>query len=283
MRQALARNSTRTPVGGFAAPRKRFGQNFLCDRRVVERIVAAVDPQPGETVVEIGPGRGALTELLLTRLMAQGQRLTVVELDRDLVAHWMARAHEVPLTVVAADALAVDFAAFPPPLVVVGNLPYNVSSPLLFHLSQFHAQIARLVVMLQKEVVERMAAAPGSKTYGRLSVMIQRRFRVERLFDVPPGAFWPVPKVVSSVVRLTPLRPDPYPGLDEVRFAELVRAAFGQRRKTLTNALKGLAAVDEIAAAGIDPAARAETVPVAGFVQLTQAVAGRGGQEFEAF
>lgn len=261
----------------FAPPRRRFGQNFLRDRRVIERIVAAIDPRPGETVVEIGPGRGALTEPLLSRLTAQGMGLTVIEVDRDLVAYWQKRAEGTPLTVVDADARTVDMAAFPAPLVVVGNLPYNVSSPLLFHFARYHAQLARVVIMLQKEVVARLAAPPGSKTYGRLSVMIQRRFRVEPLFDVPPGAFWPVPKVVSSLVRLIPHNPDPYPGLDEARFAELVRAAFGQRRKRLANALKGLVTAEEIIAAGIDPAARAETVAVADFARLTAQLGSRLG------
>lgn len=255
----------------FPAPRKRFGQNFLRDRNVVARIVAAIAPQPGEKVIEIGPGRGALTEPLSRVVAEQGGRLTVVELDRDLAAYWQERAAQgAPINVVASDALQVDFAAFGAPLVIVGNLPYNVSSPLLFHFARFHEQIARLVLMLQKEVVERIAAQPGSKTYGRLSVMVQRRFRVTKCFDVPPGAFWPVPKVVSSVVKLEPLRPDPYPQLDEKRFETVVRTAFGQRRKTLANALKGEIDSETIRALGIDPNARAETLPVDAFERLTR-------------
>lgn len=261
----------------FSPPRKRFGQNFLRDRQAVARILRAVAPQPGERVVEIGPGRGALTEPLIEAVAAQGGRLTVIELDRDLAAYWRERAEcGAALEVIAADALEVDLAALGSPLVIVGNLPYNVSSPLLFHFAQYHENIARLVLMLQKEVVDRMAAQPGSKAYGRLSVMVQRRFRVTKCFDVPPGAFWPVPKVVSSVVTLIPLRPDPYPMLDESLFAEVVKRAFGQRRKTVANALKGLVESEMLRAAGVDPTARAETLSVETFVRLTERCA-RGG------
>lgn len=272
-----AKSPTAEKGGGsdFPAPRKRFGQNFLRDRTVVARIIATVAPQPGEVVVEIGPGRGALTEPLSRAVAAQGGRLTVVELDRDLAAYWQERAAcGAPITVVTSDALQVDFAAFGAPLVIVGNLPYNVSSPLLFHFAHFHTHIARLVLMLQKEVVERMAAQPGSKTYGRLSVMVQRRFRVTKCFDVSPGAFWPVPKVVSSVVKLEPLRPDPFSDLDEALFEKVVRYAFGQRRKTLANALKSVVDAATIRALGIDPNARAETLSVEAFVRLARWVKG---------
>ncbi len=250
---------------------KQLGQNFLRDRRVIARIVAVIAPQPGETLVEIGPGRGALTLPLLESVASWGGRLTVIEYDRALAHHWQQVANQEPrLAVLAADALTVSWQEFSPPLVVVGNLPYHISTPLLFHVATAGERLARAVFMLQREVVQRLAAAPGSKTYGRLSVMLQRRYRIERCFDVPPQAFWPVPKVVSSVVRLTPLRPDPYPGLDEGRFAEIVKAAFLQRRKTLANALKGVVPPAAIVAAGIDPGARAETLRVSDFVALTR-------------
>lgn len=248
-------------------PRKRFGQHFLHDPGVLARIVAAIAPKPGEALVEIGPGEGALTEPLL----AAGATLTVVELDRDLAARLRAR-QDPRLTVVEADALAVDLGALAAaggaPLRLVGNLPYNVSSPILFHCLDHLAAIADMHFMLQKEVVDRMAAPPGDKTYGRLSVMLQARCAVVPLFDVGPGAFRPPPKVDSAVVRLLPRPAGELPVPDAERFAAVVKAAFAQRRKTLRNALSGLLDADRIAAAGIDPGSRAEQVPVEGFVAL---------------
>ncbi|NGX15798.1 16S rRNA (adenine(1518)-N(6)/adenine(1519)-N(6))-dimethyltransferase RsmA [Wenzhouxiangella sp. XN24] len=253
------------------APRKRFGQHFLHDATVIERIVAAVDPVPGERLVEIGPGEGALTMPLLRR----GARLTVIELDRDLAARLAARPEAGDsLTVIQGDALRMDLAALAgdgPPLRLVGNLPYNISTPLLFRFIQQAAVIEDMHFMLQREVVERMTAGPGSKTYGRLSVMIAVACRVEALFDIGPGAFRPPPKVWSSIVRLAPWRDPPFPVVDPQRFAEVVRRAFGQRRKTLRNALAGLVDADTIRMVGCDPGARAETLSPGDFARLAAA------------
>ncbi len=231
--------------------------------------MGALDPRPDDNVVEIGPGLGALTGPLLERL----KRLTVIEIDRDLAARMAAEHPAKRLTVYTADALEFDFGSLGPDLRVVGNLPYNISSPLLFHLAQYDDALRDIIVMLQKEVVERMAAAPATRAYGRLSVMLQARFRVERLFRVPAGAFRPAPKVDSAVARLTPLR-DARPSLaDEALFARIVAAAFGQRRKTLRYALKTLASEDDLERAGIAPGARGETLSVADFVRLANALA----------
>ena len=249
-------------------PRKRFGQNFLHDRGVIGRIVAAVDPRPGDALVEIGPGEGALTRPLL----AAAGRLTVVELDRDLagrLAAWPEAAG--PLKVIQADALKLDLAALAPDgqrLRLVGNLPYNVSTPLLFSFLARAAAIRDMHFMLQREVVARMAAGPGGRDYGRLTVMLAAACRVEPLFDVGPGAFRPAPKVWSSVVRLVPWETPPFPVPDALRFAAVVRAAFSQRRKTLRNALAGLVTEAGFRAAGVDPGARAETLPPARFAAL---------------
>jgi 16S rRNA (adenine1518-N6/adenine1519-N6)-dimethyltransferase len=248
--------------------RKRFGQNFLVDRHYIERIVAAVDPQPDDNVVEIGPGLGALTGPLLERV----KRLTVIEIDRDLASRLASEYPAERATIHAADALEFDFASLGSELRVIGNLPYYISTPLLFHLARYDAVLRDVTVMLQKEVVERMAAAPDTSAYGRLSVTLQVRFRVERLFVVPGGAFRPAPKVDSAVARLTPLR-DARPRLaDEALFARIVAAAFGQRRKTLRNALKTLAEEKALERAGIDPGARGETLSVADFVRLANAL-----------
>ena len=249
-------------------PRKRFGQHFLHDPTVIERIVQAIGPAPGERLVEIGPGEGALT----LPLLARGARLTVIELDRDLAARLAARPEAGDtLGVVQADALKVKLAELAAPgerLRLVGNLPYNVSTPLLFRFVEQLAVIRDMHFMLQREVVERMAAGPGSKAYGRLSVMLAVACRVEPLFDIGPGAFRPPPKVWSSVVRLTPWAEPPFPVPDPARFAEVVRRAFGQRRKTLRNALSGLVDEDQIRATGCDPGARAETLPPEAFARL---------------
>ncbi len=244
--------------------RKRFGQNFLVDRGFVRRIVDSLDLRRDDRVVEIGPGLGALTAPLLERL----DRLDVVELDRDLAARLRADWPAGHLTVHEADALKFDFAPLGEALRVVGNLPYNISTPLLFHLAGCAARLRDVTVMLQKEVVERMVAAPATPEYGRLSVMLQYRFVLEKLFDVPPGAFRPVPQVRSAVVRLTP-RPAPELGArDEALFGRLVAAAFGQRRKMLRNTLAEFLAENEIAALAVDPAGRGETLSVADYVRL---------------
>lgn len=250
--------------------KKQFGQHFLHDVRVVENIVRAIAPRAGERIVEIGPGDGALT---LTLLHALG-RLTVIELDRDLVPRLEKAAQGVgELTIVNADVLGVDFSALAEGsmLRVVGNLPYNISSPILFHCLDHVDAIADMHFMLQKEVVDRMAAAPGSKVYGRLSVMLQLACRVEPLLHVPPEAFRPPPKVESAVVRLLPRPQAQRPDVDPALLAHVVRAAFGQRRKTLANALHGVVDAPTIAAAGVDPRARAEQIAPEGFVALARA------------
>ena len=249
-------------------PRRRFGQNFLADPHYVARIVAAVDPQPGDNVVEIGPGLAALTG----DLVARAGHITAIEIDRDLAAQLRERFTPAQLTLHTADALAFDFATLGTGLRVVGNLPYNISSPLLFHLAAHDARIRDLHVMLQKEVVARMTAAPGTADYGRLTVMLQAKFRVGRLFVVPPGAFRPAPKVESAVARLVPLHGDKPAIADEALFARVVAAAFAQRRKTLRNALAALAGAPALQAAGIDPSARGETLAVADFVRLANAL-----------
>jgi len=242
--------------------RKRFGQHFLVDEGVVAAIVRAITPRPGEALVEIGPGLGAMTQPLLERCGA----LTVIELDRDLAARLRRRPG---LDVVEADVLTVDFAALAArlgrPLRVVGNLPYNISTPILFHLLGAVADVADQHFMLQKEVVERMTAAPGGKDYGRLSVMLQWRYDVEAVLDVPPEAFDPPPRVDSAVVRMTPL-PTP-PAVDVARLSELVGVAFSQRRKLLRHTL-GRWLEQQAVGAGFDLQRRAEEVPVAQYVEL---------------
>ena len=247
-------------------PRKRFGQHFRVDDGVIGGIVDAIAPHRGEALVEIGPGLGALTDALL----AAGARLTVIELDRDLAARWR---RDGRVEVVEADVLTVDFGVLPQPLRVVGNLPYNISTPILFHLLRWADRVSDQHFMLQKEVVERMAAGPGSKVYGRLSVMLQAYCNVTPLFVVPPGAFRPAPKVDSAVVRLVPKPAESILVADRRVFANVVRAAFGQRRKTLRNALNGVADVAAIEAAGLRADARAEQVEVAGFVRLANLLA----------
>jgi 16S rRNA (adenine1518-N6/adenine1519-N6)-dimethyltransferase len=253
-------------------PRKRFGQHFLHDPGILRRIVAAIAPQPGQHIVEIGPGEGAMT---LPLLRAAG-KLTAIELDRDLIEPLRDKARAIgELAIVNADVLTVDFGALAAgtPLRVVGNLPYNISTPILFHCLDHAGAIADMHFMLQKEVVERMAAAPGSKTYGRLSVMLQLRCAVDPLFTVPPGAFRPPPKVDSAVVRLTPLPASALPDVPFAAIDRVVRAAFGQRRKTLGNALKGVLDAERIENAGVDPRARAEQLAPAAFVALARVAA----------
>jgi 16S rRNA (adenine1518-N6/adenine1519-N6)-dimethyltransferase len=245
-------------------PRKRFGQNFLADSHYVARIVAAIDPQRGDNVVEIGPGLGALT----AELIARAGRITAVEIDRDLAARLRSGYGDAQLTLHQADALTFDFASLGDDLRVVGNLPYNISSPLLFHLATYDARIRDVHVMLQREVVARMIALPATPDYGRLTVMLQARFAVSRLFTVPPGAFRPAPKVESAVARLVPLGVDRPAIADGFLFARIVAGAFGQRRKTLRNALAGIANEDQLRAADVDPAARGETLSTADFARL---------------
>jgi 16S rRNA (adenine1518-N6/adenine1519-N6)-dimethyltransferase len=248
-------------------PRKRFGQHFLHDPGVIARIVRAIDPQPQDRLVEIGPGLGAITLPLLER----AGRIDVVEIDRDVIPVLQARAHgHGELVVHAVDALEFDFASLADGrrLRVVGNLPYNISTPLLFHLLESANAIADMHFMLQKEVVDRMAAKPGTAAYGRLTVMLAAHCRVAKLFDVGPGAFRPPPRVDSAVVRLVPHATAPFEVTDAARFARVVAAAFGQRRKTLRNALRGVVEEAGFAAAGVDPGRRAESLAAAEFARL---------------
>ena len=246
--------------------RKRFGQHFLVDAGVIDAIVRAIAPKPGQALVEIGPGLGAMTQPLLERCGA----LTVIELDRDLAARWRQRAG---VTVVESDVLKVDFAgladAAGQPLRVVGNLPYNISTPILFHLLAVAPRVVDQHFMLQKEVVDRMAASPGGKDYGRLTVMLQWRYRIEALFDVPPASFDPPPRVDSAIVRMLPLATPPV--LDEARLQTLVTVAFSQRRKLLRHTL-GRWLTEQGFAGDFDVQRRAEEVPVAEYVALAQAL-----------
>jgi 16S rRNA (adenine1518-N6/adenine1519-N6)-dimethyltransferase len=255
-------------------PRKRFGQNFLRDPAVVDRIITAINPGAQDHLVEIGPGQGALTGALV----ASGARLDVIELDRDLVPGLLASFGLRPnFTLHSGDALAFDYRSLvrdDRPLRVVGNLPYNISTPLIFHLLESTALVEDMHFMLQREVVRRLAAMPGSGDWGRLGIMAQYRCRVEHLFDVPPEAFSPPPRVQSAIVRLTPWRESPWPDCNPLLLADTVRRAFAQRRKTLRNNLKGLIDAGVLESLGIDPAARAETLQLSDFIDITRAIHG---------
>jgi 16S rRNA (adenine1518-N6/adenine1519-N6)-dimethyltransferase len=246
-------------------PRKRFGQHFLTDQAVIADIVAAIRPQADDAMVEIGPGLGALT----TPLCALLRHLHVIEIDRDIVQRLQRAYASARLTVHTGDVLEFDFSALPQNLRVVGNLPYNISTPLLFHLARYAERVRDMHFMLQKEVVERMVAAPDGKDYGRLSVMLQYRFDMELLLEVAPDAFSPPPKVESAVVRMRPRPPAQLTAASEAGLAQLVRCAFAQRRKTLRNSLAGLLAAEDYAALGIAPGLRAENLPVADFVAIS--------------
>jgi 16S rRNA (adenine1518-N6/adenine1519-N6)-dimethyltransferase len=248
--------------------RKRFGQNFLVDRSCIQRIVDSIDPQPSQRIVEIGPGLGALTNALLERVAS----LDVIEIDRDLAERLAQQHASSRLRLHTADALRFDYAALGPQLRVVGNLPYNISSPLLFRLIDYAPTIVDIHVMLQKEVVDRMIAIPGSRDYGRLTVMLGYHFEVQRLFRVGASAFRPQPKVESAFARLRPRSPRGLCVRDEARFARIVSAAFGQRRKTLRNALSGVVSEEMLRAEGFDPQARGETLSVEQFVTLANVV-----------
>lgn len=245
-------------------PRKRFGQHFLTDEAAIAAIVAAIAPQPRDRMAEIGPGLAALTRPLADRL----EHLHVIEIDRDIVARLRAAFAPSRVTVHEGDALNFDFSALGPQLRVVGNLPYNISTPLLFHLAGHAAAIEDIHVMLQKEVVERMVAAPSTSEYGRLSVMLQYRFRMEPVLAVPAGAFRPQPRVDSAVVRMAPFAPLPHPAADEAAFGRIVAAAFARRRKTLRNALQGTFGSADFERIGVDAGLRAQDLGVAEFVRL---------------
>jgi 16S rRNA (adenine1518-N6/adenine1519-N6)-dimethyltransferase len=251
-------------------PRKRFGQNFLEDQAVVGQIMQAVNPRAGELFIEIGPGLGALTIPLLQRL----DHLDVIEIDRDIVGGLRARYPANQLTIHEGDALEFDFGGIGRDLRVIGNLPYNISTPLLFHLTTHAGVVRDAHFMLQREVVERMSAQAGSAAYGRLSVMLQYRWSIDSLFDVAPSSFRPAPKVWSSVVRMIPHQALPHIAKDEALFADVVMRAFGQRRKTLRNTLREKLSESDFERLGIDPIARGETLGVAEFVRIANFIAG---------
>ncbi len=260
--------------------RKRFGQNFLSDPNIIRRIIDAIRPQPGELMVEIGPGLGAMTAPLIERL----GHLHVVEIDRDLIARLHQTWPAERLTVHEGDALKFDFGSLcgaqgdpAQPLRIVGNLPYNISTPILFHLAGFAERVRDMTFMLQKEVVMRMVAEPATEEYGRLSVMLQYRFRMGRVFDVPPGAFRPAPKVMSSIVRMVPLPADQLGARDEALLGRIVTAAFGQRRKTLRNTLRDFLDEADFAALELDPGLRGERLSVAEFVAIANHCAAKAG------
>ncbi len=271
----MSSSRDRQHQGHFA--RKRFGQNFLVDRGVIDSIVDLIRPQRGERMVEIGPGLGALTEPLIERLATPDAPLHAVELDRDLIERLNKKFGD-RLALHAGDALAFDFGALAaagdkPSLRIVGNLPYNISSPLLFHLTAFATCVIDQHFMLQNEVVERMVAEPGSKAFSRLSVMLQYRYLIDKLLDVPPESFQPPPKVDSAIVRMIPHAPHELPTVDEPTLGAVVTAAFSQRRKMLRNTLSSFRDVVDFDALGFDLARRAEDVPVAEYVRVAQAVA----------
>jgi 16S rRNA (adenine1518-N6/adenine1519-N6)-dimethyltransferase len=249
--------------------RKRFGQHFLTSDEIIQQIVHAVSPQQGDTIVEIGPGQGAIT----TPLAQLATTLHAIEFDRDLVPRLIRRyADNNNVRIHEADALTFDFASLGDRLRIVGNLPYNISTPLLFHLLQFRDSIEDMHFMLQKEVVDRMAAQPGNKSYGRLTIMLGCALEVVPLFDVPREAFSPAPKIVSSVVRMRPI-PQPNFRIDDTAaFESLVKLAFSRRRKTLRNALQGMATVGDIDAVGLDPTIRPEQVGIANWVALANKI-----------
>ncbi|GGB83865.1 ribosomal RNA small subunit methyltransferase A [Marinobacterium zhoushanense] len=254
--------------------RKRFGQNFLHDVGIIRRILREINPKPGQHLVEIGPGLGALTE----ELLAEAGALDAVELDRDLIPVLRTKffRYEDNFRIHEADALKFDFSSLRQderPLRIVGNLPYNISTPLIFHLLSFSGLISDMHFMLQNEVVDRLAAQPGENHYGRLGIMAQYYCRVEKLFLVPPGAFQPAPKVDSAIVRLTPYEQLPMVAKDVNRLQEVVRTAFSQRRKTLRNNLKPLIDAATLETLGIDPQLRPERLSLAEFIRISDAIA----------
>ncbi len=248
--------------------KKRFGQNFLVDQNIIADIVSVIRPVADDNMVEIGPGLGALTRPLLKLL----NHLHVVEIDRDIIARlendYPQDKASTKLIIHAGDALKFDFATLAAPLRIVGNLPYNISSPLLFHFTEYTERITDMHFMLQNEVVERMVASHSTKAYGRLSVMLQYRFFMEKLLDVPPDSFRPAPKVDSAIVRMIPLPAEQILVRNETLFAAIVAAAFGQRRKTLRNTLRGYLQESEFTTLEIDPQLRAENLSVADFVRV---------------
>lgn len=252
--------------------RKRFGQNFLVDQSVIDSIIRAIAPQRSDRMIEIGPGLSALTAPLLDRL----DHLTAIEIDRDLAARLTQKYPADRLTVVNEDVLQIDFSQFGPGLRIVGNLPYNISSPLLFALTDHAEQVIDQHFMLQREVVDRMVADPGSSDYSRLSVMLQSRWRMHKLFDVSPDAFDPPPRVTSSIVRMIPLGADRLRAVNEDLFSRLVQKAFSQRRKMLRGVLGEWTSLIPWSDLGVEPTWRAEQVSVAGFIGMSDALSAAG-------
>lgn len=255
------------PSGGGHQARKRFGQNFLHDAGVIDRIVGAIDPAPDDNLVEIGPGMGALSEPLLEACPT----LQMIELDRDLIPGLRTQFFRYPeLTVHEGDALRFDYASIAGrgPLRVVGNLPYNIATPLIFHLLGFRDVVRDMHFMLQKEVVDRMAATPGDSNWGRLAIMTQYHCRVRPLFTVGPGAFKPAPKVDSAIVRLVPHEELPHPAADMEKLASVVRTAFNARRKTLRKALARLFSDEDWERLGVSPGLRPQNLTLADYVML---------------
>ena len=251
--------------------RKRFGQNFLQDTRIITDIVNAVRPQPDDIVIEIGPGLAAITEPLARQL----NQLHVCEIDRDIIAHLKKQPFASKLVIYEGDVLNFDFRSIAGRKKIVGNLPYNISTPLLFKLAEVADEVIDMHFMLQKEVVERMVAAPKTNAYGRLSVMLQYFFDMESLIDVPPESFIPAPKVDSAVVRMIPVAGRIGMAQDFAHFADLVRLAFHQRRKTLRNNLKGVASDEDLQAVSILPTQRAEEVAAEKYVALSNTLVGK--------
>lgn len=254
--------------------KKRFGQNFLVDRQIIADIIGAIRPRPGDHMVEVGPGLGALTRPLLEVLPV----LHVVEIDRDIISRLKAdyppaKFNQHNLVIHEGDALQFDFGTLPSPLRIVGNLPYNISSPLLFHFAEYADRVADMHFMLQNEVVERMVAEPSTPAYGRLSVMLQYRFHMEKLLDVPPQSFRPAPKVNSAIVRMIPMRKEEIVVGSESGFAQVVTAAFAQRRKTLRNTLRDFLSEGDFAALQIDAQLRAENLGVGEFARIADRIA----------
>ncbi len=252
-------------------PRKRFGQNFLIDQQIISQIIAAIYPQKNDRVIEIGPCLGALTTPLLQRV----NHLDVIEIDRDIVDKLSKEFSQEKLTIHAADVLKFDFSALGSNLRIVGNLPYNISTPLLFHLSQFSEHIVDMHFMLQKEVVERMVGIPATSDYGRLSVMLQYRFDMEYVFSVPAESFSPAPKVESAIVQMIPRQKSSMDVQDEALLSHVVSAAFSQRRKTLRNTLRDYLNADDFSALGIDSGLRAENLSVENFVAIANFIGKR--------
>lgn len=246
-------------------PRKRFGQNFLVDNHLIAAIIHTINPIRSDQLVEIGPGMGALTKPLLKIL----DHLCVIEIDRDIVQWLHAEFPKQKLTIYAADALRFDFAQLGVGIRIIGNLPYNISTPLLFHLSQYSASVIDMHFMLQQEVVDRMVAEPSTSEYGRLSVMLQNQFEMEKLLSVPAESFMPVPKVQSAIVRMIPRAISIVPIAEHSLFTKLVTTAFSQRRKTLRNTLKNYLTLADFAALKLDPSARAENLSVSDYAAMT--------------